>query len=75
MRPKTARLDKSHLTQREKTAATGFVTAALILIGYGASFDAIHVAETPTLALVVGIVLILAVMLEVGRREESRTPK
>ena len=73
--PRTERLDRSHLTGREKKVALGLTTIALLLIGGGGSYDAVRVAAMPTVAVVAGFVLIVALMLELGRREEARTPK
>lgn len=71
----TKKLDESHLTDREKKAAVGVTTVALILIAYGASYDAFRIAALPTIAFVAGVLLIVAAMLEVGRREEARSAK
>jgi hypothetical protein len=73
--PKTERLDKSHLTQREKGFAVGVVTIALLLLGGGGAYDAVRFSMLPTLAVVAALVLLVGTMLEIGRREEARTPK
>jgi hypothetical protein len=72
---KTQRLDRSHLTPREKGIAMGFTTLALLLITGGGGYDIYHVALLPSIALGLGFVLLLAVMLWMGNIEESRTPK
>jgi hypothetical protein len=72
---KTQRLDKSHLTPREKGIAMGFVTLALLLITGGGGYDIYRVGLLPSVVLASGFVVLLVVMLWMGAIEESRTPK
>lgn len=70
---KGKRLAKSHLTPREKGAATGFVTLGLLFIFTGVGYAILRPSFFPAFLAVMGAILIFAVMLEIGRREESRS--